>query len=144
MAYRIWLFLAGLSGAFAVLMGAAIKHRSPPFDPGVVESLSAGQLYHMLHSLALLGVAVLLLASDGRRGVVVSLLLNLAGAAFAGGIILFSFGIYGAFTNGAIVHAQTVPMGGMLFIAGWVLLALSAFGVEGRPKVSGPKGGSDS
>lgn len=134
MAYRIWLFLAGLSGASAVLMGAAIRHRTPPFDPRVLESLSAGQLYHILHSLALLGVAVLLLASDGRRGFIVSLLMNLAGVAFAGGIVLFSFGIYGAFNEGAIVHAKTIPVGGMLFIAGWVFLALSAFGVEGKPK----------
>lgn len=134
MAYRIWLFLAGLSGAFAVLMGAAIKHRTPPFDPRVLESLTAGQLYHMLHSLALLGVAILLLASEGRRGVIVSVLMNLAGAAFAGGILLFSFGIYGAFTEGAVVHLKSVPAGGMMFIAGWVFLALSAFGVEGKPK----------
>jgi uncharacterized membrane protein YgdD (TMEM256/DUF423 family) len=134
MAHRIWLFLAGLSGAFAVLMGAAIKHRTPPFDPQVLESLATGQLYHILHSLALLGIATLLLASDGRRGVVTTLLMNMAAAAFAGGIVFFSFGIYGAFREGAVIHAKTIPVGGVLFMAGWALLALSAFGLEGRAK----------
>lgn len=130
MSSRIWLFIAGLSGAFAVLMGAAIKHKAPPLAPEVLQSLFAGQLYHILHSLALLGVAILLMATEGRRAFLATLLIQAAGVAFVGGIVFFSFGIYGALEEGAVIHTKTIPLGGMLFIAGWALLALSAFGIE--------------
>jgi uncharacterized membrane protein YgdD (TMEM256/DUF423 family) len=130
MSHRIWLFVAGLSGALAVLAGAAIKHKVPPFEPAVQLSLDKGQLYHILHSLALLGIATLLMATEGRRSTAGTWLINLAGIAFAGGVTFFSFGIYTAYFDGAAPSVKTVPVGGMLFAAGWFFLALSAFGLK--------------
>jgi uncharacterized membrane protein YgdD (TMEM256/DUF423 family) len=132
MSYRIWLFIAGLSGAFAVIVGAVIQHKAAPFDAAVVKSLETGQHYHMLHSLALLGVAALLAGTEGRRGPLGTTLLNLAGIAFVGGVLFFSFGIYTALKEGVVASARTIPFGGGLFISGWALLGLSALGL-GRP-----------
>jgi uncharacterized membrane protein YgdD (TMEM256/DUF423 family) len=132
MAFRFWLLIAGLAGAAAIVMGAYGAHalRDAGAAPAVMRVFETGQLYHALHALALLGLAALVAASEGRRRGFAALMLNLAGAAFTGGILLFSGGIYAQTGMGGAGNPGIVPLGGILFMIGWVALALAAFGIR--------------
>jgi uncharacterized membrane protein YgdD (TMEM256/DUF423 family) len=69
-----------------------------------------------------------LAATEGRRNAWTAWTLQIAAFAFLGGILYFSCGIYVQASQDFQSNARIVPMGGMLFMLGWVSLALSAFG----------------
>jgi uncharacterized membrane protein YgdD (TMEM256/DUF423 family) len=71
------------------------------------------QIYHAL-ALVLVGMQI---ASNRSR------LLPLAAGAFLIGIVLFSGGIYGWLLTGVKPLVHVVPIGGLAWIAGWLLLA---------------------
>jgi uncharacterized membrane protein YgdD (TMEM256/DUF423 family) len=78
-----------------VLVGAISLHGLDPKSSAtgaVTPIFNAGQLYHALHALALLGVALLLGFSQDRRSPFV--MLRLAAIGFTGGILLYSGCIY--------------------------------------------------
>lgn len=128
--YRFWLFIAGVAGGLAVVAGAYGAHalRDAGAAPVAVKIYETGQLYHALHALALFGVAVLIAATEGRRNGWSAWMLNIAALAFLGGIVCFSGGVYVQVMQGFQGNAKIVPLGGLLFIAGWAALAFSAFG----------------
>jgi uncharacterized membrane protein YgdD (TMEM256/DUF423 family) len=136
MVYRLWLFLAGLAGGTAVMAGAYGAHalNGVTTFSAPVKIYEIGALYHAVHAIALTLTAVLLAATEGRRGFFANLMLNLAALAFLAGIILFSGGIYYQILRGGFdTGSPIVPAGGFLFIGGWAALALSAFGFR-RPR----------
>lgn len=130
MSYRIWLFLAGIAGGTAVAAAAYGAHALNGITTvsPTVKIFETATLFHGLHAVALTLTAVLIAATDGRRGTVATLFLNLAAAAFLAGIILFSGGIYYHTLNGIQATTPIVPAGGFGFIAGWAALALSSLG----------------
>jgi uncharacterized membrane protein YgdD (TMEM256/DUF423 family) len=132
MSYRIWLFLAGLAGGTAVMAAAYGAHglNGVVTVSPMVKIYDTATLYHALHAIALALVAVLLAATEGRRGTFACVLLNIAAAAFLIGIILFSGGIYFHIARGIQAVAPVVPAGGIAFIIGWGALALSALGLR--------------
>ncbi len=113
--------------ALAVIMGAfgahALKSRLTP------ESLTVWKTaveYHFYHALGLLVVSLLLkvnVITAGTSKWVSNLLLS--------GILLFSGSLYLLSTKSILAWDPSflgpiTPIGGLLFIAGWVLLALKA------------------
>ena len=136
--FRLWLCIAGLSGAAAVLVGAYGSHALFPVGTASAEAdvFRTGQLYHLLHSIALFGVAALLAATDGRRRLWAAWLLQIAGLAFVVGILLFAGGIYFHILSGQPASARLVPTGGIAFVIGWAALALSVFGFRRAPSPS--------
>jgi len=121
-----FLLIAGISGALAVTLGAlgahALKHY---MAPEALLSYEVGVRYHVYHSLALLFIA-LMHKQDSSK------LLRLAGWLFVAGIICFSGSIYILSTR-AFTGIETIsfivpltPIGGLLFIAGWLMLAVAA------------------
>lgn len=76
--------------------------------------------YQMYHALALLAVGLLSRAQPTRS-------LDLAGCCFVGGIVLFSGGLY-VYTLADLKFFGMipVPIGGTLFIIGWIALAIAA------------------
>jgi uncharacterized membrane protein YgdD (TMEM256/DUF423 family) len=92
------------------------------------ELLRTGLLYHLFHSMALFGVAILLAATEGRSGLWGRWMPQMAAVAFLAGIFMFSGGIYYHVLNGVKLSTPTVPAGGVSFITGWILLSLSSFG----------------
>jgi uncharacterized membrane protein YgdD (TMEM256/DUF423 family) len=129
--FRTWLFVSGLSGALAILAAAAGAHLlNEPANLAVVKVYETGQLYHALHSVALLGIALLVAATEGRRRAWGGCLIHAAGIAFIAGILFFSGGIYHHILTGLAGPSRIVPVGGMAFIIGWAALALSAFGLR--------------
>ena len=135
MSYRIWLFLAGIAGGTAVIAAAYGAHglNGVVTVSPMVKIYDTATLYHALHAIALALTAVLLAATDGRRGMVATVLLNFAAAGFVIGILLFSGGIYIHIARGLQSVTPVVPAGGIAFIVGWSALALSAFGFHSAP-----------
>ena len=134
MSYRIWLFVAGLAGASAVAAAAYGAHglNGAVTFSAPVKFYETAALFHALHALALMLTAVLLAATEGRRGAFACWMLNIAAFAFVAGIVLFSGGVYYQIVGGtgAILPVLVVPTGGIAFLVGWVALAVSAFGLR--------------
>ena len=75
-------------------------------------------LYHFLHALGILIVAVLM-----HTGAVASAGGNRAAWLFFAGILIFSGSLYALALSGVRVLGAVTPLGGLAFIAGWILLA---------------------
>ena len=107
---------AGLSGAVMVGMGAYASHSTGGDE--VRAWLQTGAQYGLWHSLALLGVAALGARESPSRWP------SLSAVAFAAGIALFSGTLFiRALTDFDWVSKAT-PLGGICFIAGWLLLVV--------------------
>jgi len=131
---RPLLIMAAISGFFAVLLGAAGTHILAPHmtDRGL-QLYQTASLYHLIHSLALLGCS--LLAPYAASSLRATMLLKLSATAFMTGIILFSGVLYvTALFPGAGLHIL-IPFGGVSFMTGWLLLA----GVAISKKQTGPR-----
>ena len=119
---RLWMVIGALAGAAAVGLAAAAAHALPQrLDAkGLVAVQSAIQMqgWHAL-ALVLTGLWVM------RAPPLAHTLGNLAGAGFALGMLLFCGAVY-ANHLGGIHSGPTAPVGGVLLMAGWVLLAASA------------------
>jgi len=119
---RLLLVFGALTGAVAVAMAAAAAHALPArLDARSLAMVNSAVQMQGWHALALVLTAVWCL----RAGPAALLLAQLAGIAFAAGVLLFCGSIYLiVFAN--VRLGPTAPAGGILLIAGWVLLALSA------------------
>lgn len=122
------LMLAGLLGFLGVLIGAFGAHGLEEFlaKQGVEELDIAKRIdqcdvavrYHMLHTLALLILALLSPNSRSR---------NFAAVGFIAGIALFSGGLYSMVFLGIMGHWAIVPTGGLFFMLGWIGVFSMAF-----------------
>jgi uncharacterized membrane protein YgdD (TMEM256/DUF423 family) len=117
---RFWIVSAAVNGFAAVALGAFGAH-------GLRERLEAHQrtgtwetavVYEMFHALALLAVAWL--ASRDPAAAT-----HAAGWCFLIGIVLFSGSLYALCLTNVRVLGAITPFGGVLFLAGWVLLAVA-------------------
>jgi len=118
---RGFLMLAAFFGFTGVGLGAFAAH-------GLKSRLSAeymaifhtGVTYQLVHTLALLGVALLAAQIPGR-------LITWAGASFAIGILLFSGSLYILTLTGISKLGIITPFGGLAFLIGWLCLGLAAW-----------------
>jgi uncharacterized membrane protein YgdD (TMEM256/DUF423 family) len=118
---RIWLVIAALNGALAVVFGAFAAHGlSQRLDAHALSIFETGARYHMYHALAM-GLAALAMQRTAARTATWS------AALFLVGIILFSGSLYALTMTGERVFAFVTPVGGVSFLAGWILLALAAW-----------------
>lgn len=121
---RATLACAGLSGIVAVAMGAWTAHgAAAAVGSQALEWIRTGVQYQAWHTVALIGVGVLMAVRPGR-------FLAAAAAAFALGILLFSGSLYGLALTGARAFAYVTPVGGIAMIAGWLLLAIYALSLD--------------
>ena len=126
--YRLWITLTGLLGAIGVAVAAWSTHGLPAYVmaedlPLALERARSASLHHMLHTLALFGVALWYRWQP-------SLWLNVAGALFTVGIAGLAGGIYliriiGGIDYGAL--AEVIPLGGFCLIFGWLALAAAGW-----------------
>lgn len=117
-----FLLLAGLSGLLAVILGAFGAHGlKGKVTPELLSAFQTGVQYQFYHALALLAVALLLLRLPELP------LLHWAGWMFVAGILLFSGSLYALTFGGPRWLGPVTPLGGLCFMAGWVLLLLSAW-----------------
>jgi uncharacterized membrane protein YgdD (TMEM256/DUF423 family) len=109
--------LAAIYGFLGVALGAFGAHGlRERLAPGMLEVYKTGVLYHLLHAVALLAVA--LGAERLARPRAVATLFALGVAIFSGS--LYALALTGVGTLGAIT-----PIGGLLLMAGWVTLAIN-------------------
>ncbi|AZD51370.1 DUF423 domain-containing protein [Pseudomonas chlororaphis] len=121
---RGFLMLAAFFGFTGVALGAFAAH-------GLKNRLSAeylaifhtGVTYQLVHTLALLGVALLATQIPGR-------LVTWAGASFAIGILLFSGSLYLLTLTGFGKLGIVTPIGGLAFLIGWLCLGLAAWRLQ--------------
>lgn len=117
-----WIVTGAVLMALAVGMGAfgahGLRNRLDAYSMSVYEK---AVLYHFVHALGILIVAVLArtpaltLAAQSR----------VAWLLFAG-IILFSGSLYALAISGVRALGAITPIGGIAFIIGWVVLAYEA------------------
>jgi uncharacterized membrane protein YgdD (TMEM256/DUF423 family) len=120
-----FLFLAGLSGALAVIAGAFGAHGlEGRLEPRLLAAFTTAAHYQLVHAVAM---AVAALAARDRRAAPRA---RLAAMLFLTGTLLFSGSLYALALSGIRVFAFVTPVGGVAFIAGWVLLALAALKLE--------------
>ena len=126
------LIAVGLLGAIAVALGAlgahALKNQLPGglITPDQLNGFDTAVKYQMYHALAMLMVIML-------KNTYKSKFLNAAYHLFFWGIILFSGSLYFLCTRnltgieGLHVLGPVTPIGGILFVAGWVCLGIAGF-----------------
>jgi uncharacterized membrane protein YgdD (TMEM256/DUF423 family) len=118
-----FLSAAFLLGALSVALGAFAAHKLRELlPPDAVSVFETGVRYQFYHVFALLAVAIISEKfRDGKW-------MDWAGYCFIIGIILFSGSLYAltalkiANTDGFRVIGILTPIGGLFFIAGWLLL----------------------
>ena len=130
MSFRVWLCAAALFGFTSVLAAAYGAHGLTGITTSetALKIYATAQQFHVLHSVALLGIAVLVAATEGWRGALADWALQISAGAFVIGMLLFSGGIYLGVATGAQTGVVVVPVGGALFLLGWLALAVFAFG----------------
>ena len=111
--------LAALSSLISVAAGAFAAHGLA--DPGVKELVRTGSTYEMTHALATLACGALVGAMPRAR---------YAPAFFLAGSALFSGSLYALALGAPQIVGAVTPFGGLLFLAGWAVLAWAALGAR--------------
>ncbi len=121
---RTFLLTAALCGALGVGLGAFGAHglagtlaangREATFDTAV--------LYHLIHTLALLGAAWVSTLPGAQPRYV-----RLAGWLFTAGIVLFSGSLYVLAVFNLGFMGAVAPFGGAALIGGWLLLGAAVW-----------------
>jgi uncharacterized membrane protein YgdD (TMEM256/DUF423 family) len=118
---RTFIALGSINAALAVILGAfgahALKARISPEMLSVYHTASQ---YHFYHALGMLLIGAL--ASQIRTGSA----LQLSGFLMLAGIVLFSGSLYLLAVTGVTWLGAITPLGGVAFIAAWVVLAYAA------------------
>ena len=122
---KSFLIIGTILAGLAVVLGAFGAHGLKKLvGPETVSTYQTGVQYQMYHALALLFLGVLYERSQNS-------LLNFAGIFFIGGVVLFSGSLYLLASLKAMDKIGTTgiglitPIGGLLFIIGWILLLIS-------------------
>lgn len=111
-----WLFIAALSGFFSVALGAFAAHGlTHILDNKALIWIDTGLKYQFFHTLAILAVGL----SAWRN----NKFTNFAALAWTFGILLFSGSLYALAFGVSKVIVWITPIGGTLFLIGWLSLA---------------------
>lgn len=117
------MIFASVFAALAVGLGAFGAHALKPrlLEAGTLDIWKTAVDYQMWHALALLGLGVWVriensCAFSARRAIAVLWVV---------GIVLFSGSLYALALGAPKVLGAVTPLGGVAFILGWLLLALS-------------------
>src|SRR5262245_40961080 len=120
---NMWLVVAAISGFLTVAGGAfgahGLKERMH-LSPERLAVFETGVRYQMFHTLALALVAVMMERNPGRAA-------RTAAWAFLVGIIVFSGSLYALALSDVKAWGAVTPLGGLSFLAGWVLLAIASY-----------------
>lgn len=118
MSARQCLFVAALALALAVLFGAFGAHAlRGRLSPEAVAVYHTAVEYHFWHGLGLLGVGALMAQMPEVRR------LNWVAGLLIAGLLLFCGSLYLLALTGTTWLGALTPVGGLAFIAAWLLLA---------------------
>lgn len=115
-----WLLIAALSGFLCVALGAFAAHGlSHVLDEKALAWIDTGLKYQIFHTLAVLMIA-LSLWHEAKFA-------RLAMQAWSLGILLFSGSLYAIAFGAGKFLVWITPIGGTLFLIGWLCLAYGSF-----------------
>lgn len=112
-----WVRAAGVLGFLGVTLGAFGAHLlKSKLSPELLATWQTGVLYHLIHAVALLALALYGRASgaDIRWGA----------TGFLAGILIFSGSLYALCLTGIRVLGAITPLGGLAFLFGWAWIAI--------------------
>ena len=113
-----YLMIGSISGCLVIIMGAFGAHALNEILDDYSKSVyNKAVLYHMFHSIALLILGLI-------NKIQPEIQLSIAGWSFLLGIILFSGSLYILAITGIKPLGMITPLGGILFIIGWVVFFL--------------------
>lgn len=112
---------AAILGALAVILGAFGAHALAPLllQHGKESTYQTAVDYHFYHTMALLLTGILLHFYPGNQK------LKISGWLFIAGIVIFSGSLYLLCLTQLSWLGAITPVGGLLFILGWVGLLLA-------------------
>jgi uncharacterized membrane protein YgdD (TMEM256/DUF423 family) len=123
----LWIRIAAALGFLGVALGAfgahALKAR---LAPDMLAIWQTGVLYHLIHALALLALALYARAAASPSPVAVPAAITAPAAAFVLGIALFSGSLYALALTGIRPLGAVTPFGGLAFLFAWGWIAVKA------------------
>jgi uncharacterized membrane protein YgdD (TMEM256/DUF423 family) len=118
---RVFVVIGALSAAIAVAAGAFGAHGlRARLSPDLLTIFETAVRYQMYHALGLLAIGLAFVRSPGST-------LALAGWLLVAGTVVFSGSLYLLSLTGARWFGAITPIGGVLFIAGWLAFAWAVF-----------------
>jgi len=113
--------LGSVFGLLGVAIGAFGAHALKPIliESGRLDTFELAVRYQFYHAFALLATGILMNQLPAK-------FLEYASLFFTGGILFFSGSLYLLCFTGLGVLGAITPIGGILFIAGWLCLLISA------------------
>lgn len=118
---RLFVVLGALSAFVGVGAGAFAAHGlKARLAPDLLAVFDTGARYQLFHALALMAVAWACERWPRSRA-------SWAGWCFVAGTVLFSGSLYVLALTGVRAFGAVTPFGGVAFLAGWALLAWSAW-----------------
>ncbi len=117
---RQFLILGTISGGLVVAIGAFGAHALHPLlsANGRLDTFETAVQYHMFHTISLLITGLMVKNEKTHR------LLMWVGYLFLFGILIFSGSLYVLSVTNITLLGAITPIGGLAFIAGWLLLAV--------------------
>ncbi|HNR22327.1 MAG TPA: DUF423 domain-containing protein [Steroidobacteraceae bacterium] len=118
---RRTLAIAALLVALATALGAFGAHGlRDVLTPERLDVFETGVRYHFYHTLGLLALGVLAQLRPARG-------LRLATKLIVAGIVVFSGSIYALTFGAPLALGMVTPLGGLLLMLGWILVALTVW-----------------
>jgi uncharacterized membrane protein YgdD (TMEM256/DUF423 family) len=120
--HKLFLFIGSIAMALAVMLGAFGAHGlKKMLTEEMLTIFETGVQYHFYHAIGLLivGIAARFLPASG--------FISWAGWLMIVGIIIFSGSLYILSISGIRWLGAITPIGGLCFIASWVLLAVAVW-----------------
>ena len=116
---RRYFLIAGLLGATGVAAGAFGAHAlQASVSPERIAIWDTAAQYHLIHAVAILALALDSQTGDRRW--------RLPMMGFTGGVLLFSFSLYALVLTDITRLAMITPVGGLLLMLSWVMVAIKA------------------
>lgn len=120
---RLFLILGSINMAISIALGAFGAHGlKGKVTERMIANWETGAHYHMIHAIALLIIGLVLAKMTGSTG-----MMKTSGYLIFAGILLFSGSLYVMALTGVTKLGMITPIGGVAFIVGWILFAISSY-----------------
>jgi uncharacterized membrane protein YgdD (TMEM256/DUF423 family) len=119
---KLFILLGSLNALLGVALGAFGAHGlKSRVNPEMLTVWETAVQYHLIHALGLLLIGIICQLMPDVS------LVKISGWSILAGIVLFSGSLYALVLTGIKPLGIITPIGGVAFLVGWLLLAISAW-----------------